>query len=115
MDEVIDITACLAKGKIVKVEDKEYEVKFGFRAILELEKQYGTVGAALDSFIKNKDFYNNTLNFLYAALGEKYKLKKTDIEEWISISTAPQLHDTILEALLLGFGTAKGESEQGEA
>ncbi|MGN0107473.1 MAG: hypothetical protein ACI4A5_07250 [Hominilimicola sp.] len=114
MDEVIDLTACLAKGKVIRIEGKEYEIKFDFRAIHSLEQQYGNLGAALDSFMGNENLYDNVLNFLYAACGEKYKLKKTDIEEWISLSTIFILHDLIFEAILSSIGTKNEKSEQGE-
>lgn len=115
MDEVIDLTACLAKGTVIRIDDKEYEIKINFRAIRSLEQQYGSLGAALDSFIEKKDIYNDVLNFLYAACGEKYKLKKTDIEEWISISSTPILYNAIFEALLSSIGTSSEETQQGEA
>ena len=114
MEEPIDLTACLAKGKTIRIDEKEYEIKFGFGALRSLELQYGNVNAALDSFIKRENLYDNIVNFLYAACGERYKLKKTDIEEWISISSAPILHDVIFEALLSSIGT-NSEEEQGEA
>lgn len=115
MDEVIDLTACLAKGKVIRIEDKEYEIKINFRAIRSLEQQYGSLNEALDRFIGRKDVYNDVLNFVYAACGEKYNLKKTDIEEWISISTAEILYNTIFESLLSSIGTNSGDTEQGEA
>ncbi len=115
MDEVIDLTACLARGKVIRIEDKEYEIKFGFRAIRSLEEQYGSVNKAIESLLNREALYDDVLNFLYAACGEKYKLKKTDIEEWISISTAAILYNAIFESLLSSIGTNSGDTEQGEA
>lgn len=115
MEEIIDLTACLAKGKTIRVDEKEYEIKFGYGALRSLEVQYGNVNVALDSFIKRENLYDDTVNFLYAACGERYKLKKTDVEEWISISSAPILYDVIFEALLSSIGTSGGNEEQGEA
>lgn len=112
MDEVIDITACIAKGKILKVDNKEYEVKFDFRALQVLEQQYETVGNAIKNFFDENKIYANVANFLYAACGEKYKLKKTDIEEWISVSSIGILYNLIYEAVLGSFGNKT--DEQGE-
>lgn len=115
MAEIIDLTAVLAKGRTIKIDNKEYEVKFAFRAIRSLEEQYGTMGAALDALFQQDDIYNNVLNFLYAALGEKYNLKKTDIEEWITVSTAQILYNVIFESLVESIGGGEGASKQGEA
>lgn len=114
MDEVIDLTACIAKGKTIRIGNEDYEIKFSFRAICSLEKQYGDFGTALDSFTSREKIYDNVLNFLYAACGERYSLKKTDIEEWISVSSVQILYDVILEALLSSIGTNSGEDNQGE-
>lgn len=114
MNEVVDLTACIAKGKIIRVEDKEYEIKFTFRAIRALEEKYENLDTALDSFINKENLYEDVLNFLYAACGEKYNLKKSELEEWISISTAKMLYYTIFEAILFSIGTSSEEQEQGE-
>lgn len=114
MDNVIDLTACVAKGKTIKIDDKEYELKFSFRAIRALEEIYGNMDTALDSFIEQKKIYDDVLNFIFAALGEKYKLKKTDVEEWITVSSTPILYNAIFEEILLSMNTDNEDEEQGE-
>lgn len=114
MDEVIDLTACIAQGKKIKIGRKEYEIKFDYKTLLSLEKQYGTVGAAIECFMDKQKIYENVLNFLYAACGEKYSLKKTDIEGWISLSTVNILYNVVFETIMLSFGTQNTE-KQGEA
>lgn len=114
MAEIIDLTAVLAKGRTIRIGRKEYEIKFAFRQLRALEEQYGTVGDAIDALIKPDNIYENVLNFLYAALGERYSLKKTDIEEWITVSTTQILYDIIFEALLESMG-GREENSQGEA
>lgn len=115
MAEIIDLTACIAKGQILKVDDKEYEIKFTYRALRALEEIYGNVGKALDSLVNREKLYDDILNFLYASLGEKYKLKKTDIEEWISVSSAPMLYDVILSEIMSGMSlSGKDNTQQGE-
>lgn len=115
MDNSINLTACVAKGKTITVEDKEYELRFSFRAIRALEEIYGNMGAALDSFVGQEHIYDDVLNFLFAALGEKYKLKKTDIEEWITVSSAPVLYNAIFEQLFLSMDMGERDETQGEA
>lgn len=117
MAEMIDLTAVLAKGRTLKIDDKEYEIKYAFRQLRVLEEQYGTVGDAINALANedNGDIYTIVLNFLYAALGEKYSLKKTDIEEWITVSSAPILYSLIFEAMLESIGGGNGENKQGEA
>lgn len=115
MAEIIDLTACIAKGQVIKIDDKEYELKFSYRALRALEEIYGNVGAALDSLIERNKMYDDTLNFLYAALGEKYKLRKTDIEEWITLSSIHILYNIVLEMVMSSFGTGDTEVSEGEA
>ena len=43
MEETLDLTACIAKGKKIKIEDKEYEIKLTYRALRALEQMYGSV------------------------------------------------------------------------
>ena len=115
-EEILDLTACIPSGKEFKVGNKTYTVIFNYRALKSLEKQYGTVSAALDDFSDRSNIYNNVLNFLYAALGERYRLKKTDVEEWITLSTVNILHDLIFDALLGAFGqSSDADAGEGEA
>ena len=114
MSEAIDLTACIAKGQVIKVDGKEYEIKFTYRALHALEEIYGNVGAALDSFIERRKIYDDTLNFLYASLGEKYKQNKTDIEQWITLSSVHILYSIIFDMIMSSFGESEGEP-QGEA
>jgi hypothetical protein len=114
MAEIVDMTACIAGGTYFSIGKKEYEIKFTFGAIRSLEEQYGNVGAALDSLVEKKDIYNDVLNFLYAACGERYKMKKTDIEKWISISSCPIFYNLIVEAVFSSIGMNSDAAEQGE-
>lgn len=114
MKETIDLTACITKGSIIKIEEKEYEIRFNFRTLHALEEIYGNIGAALDSMAKQNNLYEDILNFLYAALGEKYKLKKTDIEEWITISSAPILYSILAEEIFNGIGMNGNDNNSGE-
>ena len=114
--KVIDLTACITRGTFIKIADKEYEIRFSYSALKSLEEQYGNVGMALDSLLSNEKKYENVLNFLYAACGEKYNLKKTDIEEWITLSTIEILRNVIYDAIMGAFGQGNGEEQtQGEA
>lgn len=115
MADIIDLTACITKGQVIKVDDKEYEIKFTYRALRVLEETYGNIGTALDSFIERKKMYEDTLNFLYAALGEKYRLTKTDIEEWITLTSIQILYDVIFEMIMASFGISAADEPQGEA
>lgn len=114
MEETLDLTACIAKGKKIKIEDKEYEIKLTYRALRVLEQMYGSVGQAIEMFGNKTDIYGDVLNFLYAMVGERYNLRKVDIEDWISLGTINILYDVVYAAVISAFGVQEATEEQGE-
>lgn len=114
MEETLDLTACIAKGKKIKIEDKEYEIKLTYRALRALEQMYGSVGQAIEMFGNKTDIYGDVLNFLYAMVGERYNLRKVDIEDWISLGTINILYDVVYAAVISAFGEQEATEEQGE-
>ena len=109
--ETVDLTACLPQPTIIKVNGKEYKISFPFKVIAAIEEEYGTMTEALNAFYTPEDgkAYEHTANFLFAALGGKYKIKKEDIDEWITPKTLKLLHGAVSDALLASFGRSENE------
>lgn len=116
--QAFDISNVLPQGIEFKIEDNSYEIIYNYRAIKRLADIYGTVDKAMDA-LGNEDKYTTTLNFLYAALTDKYKLKKEDIEKWLGINSIKTFYEIVFSAILLSYGKQENmeeaeDSAQGE-
>ena len=47
-------------------------------------------------------------------VGERYNLRKVDIEDWISLGTINILYDVVYAAVISAFGVQEATEEQGE-
>ena len=70
--------------------------------------------ACIEMFGNKTDIYGDVLNFLYAMVGERYNLRKVDIEDWISLGTINILYDVVYAAVISAFGVQEATEEQGE-
>lgn len=117
-EDILDLTAIIPQPKAFKLGNKNFELLYNYKAIKKLEEIYGSVGAALDAFSNQDDVYTDTINFLYAGLGETYKLTKQEIESWIGLTSINLFRDIIMDALINSYGknNAVGaeETEAGE-
>lgn len=111
---MLDLTAVIPQGKKFKIDGKEYELVFHFKAIRKLEELYGSMDKAMDAFNQNKSAYEVTVNFLYAGLGDDYKLTKQEIESWVGLGSVVLLRNILFDALMRSYGTPDGEKEPGE-
>lgn len=112
IEDVQDISNVIPKGVNFKVEKKQYDVIYNFRAIKRLIEIYGGLDKAVAALRENKDPYDVTVNFLYAALCDEYKLKKQAVEEWIGPGSVNLLYNVVFSAFLLAFGDTKDDEEQ---
>ena len=103
-DNILDLTAVIPQPKVFKLGNKSFELLYNYKAIKKLEEIYGSVGAALDAFSNQDDVYTDTINFLYSALAEPYKLSKQEIESWIGLTSINLFRDIIMEALINSYG-----------
>lgn len=121
MEQSLDISNTIPKGVSFTVGKKEYELVYHFGNLKLLSDTYGSVQKAIDALNERKDPYTLVLNFLYAALHERYKLSKSKIEEWIGPGSVNLLYNLVFSAILLAFGETDsgeddgGSEEQGEA
>lgn len=113
IEETIDISDVLPKGVSFTIGKKEYEIIYNFKTLKELGDMYGGIQNAIDALTNHENPYQIVLDFLWAALGERYKLKKTDIEEWIGPGSLNLLYNLIYTAVMKSFGNS-GKEDMGE-
>lgn len=113
MEQSLDISNTLPKGVSFTVGKKEYELVYHFGTLKLLGDTYGSVQKAIDALNERKDPYTLVLDFLYAALHERYKLSKSKIEEWIGPGSVNLLYNLIFSAVLLAFGEVDDNADGG--
>lgn len=109
----IDVSNVLPQGIDFEINQNNYMLIYSYRALKRLSDIYGSVGKAIDA-LRSEDKYDTTVNFLFAGLCDKYKLKKSDIEDWVGPNSVHLFYNIVFNAVIKAFGTTKNDDDSAE-
>lgn len=96
------------KGVKIKLQDKEYEIKFNMNTFCELEEIYGDITKAFDELGTGK--FKAIRALLYAALkNEDDSLTIKRVGEMLDVDNMQQVSDAIGKALDIAMPNADGD------
>lgn len=113
LNSEIDMTNVIPIGVDFKLQNKKYTLIYNYRAITRLEQIYGSLSEAMQNFSNNLNAYDDTINFLWCALTDEYKLSKQDIEKWIGADITPW-KNIVFDAIIKAYGHRDTEDSEGE-
>lgn len=101
-------------GKKIKVVNrKERNLFFDFNALIELEKKYGSVSAAM-SGIKDLKIENMRDMIWAGLLHEDETLTPKQVGKWLNMGNVEYIAETIMEAMGVQMPKPEGEPQSGE-